>query len=94
MPQTAESNKTHTRTIMVQLCLSLIALYLVFIFAIDRTYPRMHCNIAAALVHYFVLTTMAWMAIEARYVYIKSVKILYLEEDRFVKNVLICAWGK
>ena len=96
IPQTAESNRIKTGTIIrVQLCLSLVALYLVFIFAIDRTFPRIHCTIAAALTHYFLLTTMAWMAVEARYLHIRSIKI-DSDEVGFMKNVLICAcaWGK
>ena len=79
---------------MVQLCLSLIALYLVFLFAIDRTYPKIRCIAAAGITHYFLLTSIAWMAVEARYLYIKSTKKLYPDEDEFVKNVFICAWGK
>ena len=81
---------------MVQFCLSLIGLYLVFIIAIDRTCPKIYCTIAAALMHYFILTTMAWMAVEARYLYIKLVKTVSVLPDGegFVKRAALGAWGR
>ena len=58
------------------------------------TCPQTPCIVGAAFIHYFVLTTMAWMAVEARYLYIKLVIIFNPEGDNFVKKAAIGAWGK
>ncbi|XP_072047497.1 adhesion G-protein coupled receptor G7-like [Amphiura filiformis] len=85
--------RTRPRNILIQLCVSLIALYLIFVVAIDHTCPRHACTVVAVLLHYFLLTTMAWMAVEARYLYIKLVRWYDPESDGFVIKSAVAAWG-
>ncbi|XP_072022860.1 adhesion G protein-coupled receptor L3-like [Amphiura filiformis] len=84
--------RTRPRNILVQLCVSLIALYLIFVTAIDHI-DNPACTVVAVLLHYFLLTTMAWMAVEARYLYIKLVRWYDPESDGFVIKSAAAAWG-
>ena len=52
------------------------------------------CIIVAALIHYFTLTTMMWMGVEARNLYSKLVIVFDSEKEWFMKAAALLAWGK
>ena len=52
------------------------------------------CVTVAALIHYFTLTTMMWMGVEARNLYSKLVTVFEPESDWFMKVAALIAWGK
>ena len=93
-PISSRHLRKRARSILINLCISLLCLYVVFIAGIDRTCPEVGCIITAVLLHYFTLTTMAWMAVEARYLYIKLVRVFDPEGTRFVLIFGLAAWGK
>ncbi|XP_072030117.1 adhesion G-protein coupled receptor G4-like [Amphiura filiformis] len=81
------------RKILIQFCISMLGLYFAFLLGIDSTGSEIGCIIVAALLHYFVLTTVLWMGVEARHMYIT----LVTESDRVGRRFLIkassFAWG-
>ncbi|XP_072032037.1 adhesion G-protein coupled receptor G7-like isoform X3 [Amphiura filiformis] len=81
------------RKILIQFCISMLGLYFAFLLGIDSTGSEIGCIIVAALLHYFVLTTVLWMGVEARHMYIT----LVAESDRvgrkFMFKASFFAWG-
>ncbi|XP_072025148.1 adhesion G-protein coupled receptor G7-like [Amphiura filiformis] len=82
------------RIILIHFCFSLLFLYVVFIAGVDTAVKsKVGCVVVAALIHYFTLSTMMWMGVEARHLYSKLVTILKLEKDWFMKVASLIAWG-
>ena len=52
------------------------------------------CVTVAALIHYFTLTTMTWMGVEARNLYSKLVTVFEPESDWIMRVASLTAWGK
>ena len=71
----------------------MLFLYLAFLLGIDSE-TEAGCIAATFLLHYFVLTTVFWMGVEARHMYITLVS----ESDRVGRKFMIKAgffsWGK
>ncbi|XP_072041705.1 adhesion G-protein coupled receptor G7-like [Amphiura filiformis] len=84
--------RKRSRVILIQLCASLILLYITFIVGIDRTCPRLPCRIIAIILHYAVLASVAWMVVEARFLYIKLVRVFEAESQNFVIKYSVAAW--
>ncbi len=80
--------------ILINLSISLIALYVVFLLAGHVTTVTALCGLVSALVHYFFLVFFAWTAIEAVYLYQKFVRVLSNPTKRFVIVGMCIAWGK
>ncbi|XP_072177359.1 adhesion G-protein coupled receptor G2-like [Diadema setosum] len=79
--------------ILVNLCLALLGLYLVFVIGIDRRYPTVGCLIVGLLIHYFLLASMSWMAVEAVNMYLCFVKVFDAHVSKFMQKACLCAWG-
>ena len=47
-----------------------------------------------ALLHYLTLTTMMWMAVEARNMYVSTVKVFPEDTPRYMIKAGLLAWGK
>ncbi|XP_022084125.1 uncharacterized protein LOC110975718 [Acanthaster planci] len=84
--------KTPSR-ILVCFCLTLLCLYLVFLVGVEQTSSRAGCIIAAVLLHYLSLASMAWMSVEATNLYLKLVKIFNSDVKHFMIKAGIAAWG-
>ena len=73
--------------------MSMLCLYLSFLIGIDSKSDS-GCLFAGLLLHYFVLSTIFWMGVEARHMYITLVS----ESDRVGRKFMIkaglFAWGK
>ena len=52
------------------------------------------CVFVAALLHYLTLTTMMWMAVEARNMYVSTVKVFPEESSRYMLKACLIAWGE
>ncbi|XP_071830277.1 adhesion G-protein coupled receptor G7-like [Apostichopus japonicus] len=84
--------------IHLNLCLCLLAFYVVFLvgdFVIDK--PR-HCNNIATTIHYLCLTTVAWMSVEALHMYLlfvkfKTPKLFQLKLRYFVPVSAVSVYG-
>lgn len=63
------------RQLLINICLALIALYVVFLLGGLATTITTLCGVMSALLHYFFLVFFAWTAIEAVYIYMKFVRV-------------------
>ena len=52
------------------------------------------CAFVAALLHYLTLTTMMWMAVEARNMYVSTVKVFPEYTPRYMVKACLVAWGE
>ena len=80
--------------ILINLCLALLGLYVVFIVGIDRRHPTTLCIVFGFLIHYFLLASMAWMLVEAVNMYLMFIKVLNVSISRFMFKAGLCAWGE
>ncbi|XP_071943033.1 uncharacterized protein [Antedon mediterranea] len=79
--------------ILCHLCVSLLGLYLVFLVGIDRTKKRRACTVIAGLIHYFLLTSIFWMSVQAIHMYYSFVKVYDAHISRFFLKACLFAWG-
>ena len=81
--------------ILISLCVSLLALLIVFLVGIEKTSNKVGCQVVAVLLHYFLLTTFFWMGVEAVNIYQMFVKVFRKgSERRFLLRSTLVAWGK
>lgn len=85
-------NSRH-RQILINHCVSLLLLYIVFLGGIDSVATDLICKAVAILLHYFLLTTMFWMAVEAHNMYMFLVKIFQRDVRHFILKASIFGWG-
>ena len=52
------------------------------------------CVFVGALLHYLTLTTMMWMAVEARNMYVSTVKVFPEDATRYMLKASLFAWGE
>ena len=48
----------------------------------------------AASLHYLTLSTMMWMAVEARNMYVSTVKVFPEDRPRYMLKACLMAWGE
>ncbi|XP_071961264.1 adhesion G-protein coupled receptor G6-like [Antedon mediterranea] len=78
--------------ILFNLCFSLLLLYTTFVIGIGLTSCPNCCIVVAILLHYFVLTTLFWMLVEAVNMYLKFVVIFYEETRSFMLKSAVLGW--
>ncbi|XP_033740678.1 adhesion G-protein coupled receptor G6-like isoform X2 [Pecten maximus] len=81
--------------ILINLCIALIAVNAIFIvgqqqYTLDNA---IGCKVVAVLLHYFLLSAMTWMAVEAFYMYLALVKIFNTYIRRFLLKCCLVGWG-
>nr|XP_054768439.1 adhesion G-protein coupled receptor G2-like [Lytechinus pictus] len=82
------------RLIMIQWCVSLLLLYIVFVIGIDQTQSPTACTAVAALLHYFTLSSVLWMGVEGVNLYILLVRVMDVPRTRrFMPVACLVAWG-
>uniref|UniRef100_A0A7M5XNR7 Uncharacterized protein n=1 Tax=Clytia hemisphaerica TaxID=252671 RepID=A0A7M5XNR7_9CNID len=81
--------------ILINLSVSLSAVLIIFLVGAEKTEPRIGCQVVAGLLHYFILTTFCWMAIEALNLYRNFVKVFSggASNFRFMVKCSIFSWG-
>ncbi|XP_030851523.1 adhesion G-protein coupled receptor G6-like [Strongylocentrotus purpuratus] len=89
-----------TNQIFICLCLTLLCLYTTFVIMISldtiRDYREVQagpCGFLTALVHYFVLSSIAWMGVEGYNTYLIIVKIFNSYIPNFMIKAFLAAWG-
>ncbi|XP_071804174.1 uncharacterized protein [Asterias amurensis] len=83
-----------SRLIFIHFCASLLLLYIVFLAGIDSARGSVGaCAFVAALLHYLALTTMMWMAVEARNMFISTVKVFPEDTPKYMLKACLIAWG-
>ncbi len=79
---------------LINLCLALLGLYIVFLVAGRVTSISVLCGIVAALLHYFVLVFFGWTAAEAVNLYMKLVVVLGKGTKYYVFKAALIVWCK
>ncbi|XP_038051555.1 adhesion G-protein coupled receptor G6-like isoform X1 [Patiria miniata] len=83
-----------SRQIFIHFCFSLFMLYIVFLAGVDNAKGSGgSCVFVAALLHYLTLSTMMWMAVEARNMYVSTVKVFPEDTPRYMLKACLIAWG-
>ncbi|XP_033108597.1 adhesion G-protein coupled receptor G2-like [Anneissia japonica] len=92
--------RSQPKQILCQLCLSLLGLYIVFLAEIDRTTeevegdPSLGCMVVGAFLHYFLLSSIFWMSVQAVNMYYLFVKVFKsLGVSYFLFKACLFAWG-
>ncbi|XP_071962407.1 uncharacterized protein [Antedon mediterranea] len=85
--------RSEPKQILCHLCVSLLSLYVVFLAGIDQTGNRRGCIAAGALVHYFLLSSIFWMTVQAVNMYYLFVKVFDTHVSRFLVKASLFAWG-
>ncbi|XP_071494561.1 adhesion G-protein coupled receptor G6-like [Diadema antillarum] len=88
--------------ILLNLSASLLFLYLTFVVVatfdelknkVDQDSSFWLCILAAALLHYFVLTSLTWMGVEGVNMYLLFVRVINCKIPGFMKKASLIAWG-
>ncbi|KAJ8043031.1 Adhesion G-protein coupled receptor G4 [Holothuria leucospilota] len=84
--------KQQTR-VHFNLCLALIGLYLSFLFGIDKADKPSVCRLMTSVIYFFCLSSMAWMSVEAFYIY----KLIWKCKRNNIKHLIsvgaLFGWG-
>ncbi|XP_039601464.1 adhesion G-protein coupled receptor G2 isoform X2 [Polypterus senegalus] len=88
--------KDYPAKILIQLCLALLGLNLVFLIdswiAIYKDVPGL-CIAVAVFLHYFLLASFTWMGLEAFHMYLALVKVFNTYVQRYMLKFCIVGWG-
>ncbi|XP_051542114.1 adhesion G-protein coupled receptor G2-like [Myxocyprinus asiaticus] len=83
--------------ILIQLCLALLLLNLVFLLdawlALYSEDAKGLCISTAFFLHYFLLASFTWMALEAVHMYLALVKVFNTYISRFMIKMGLAGWG-
>ncbi|XP_030852439.1 adhesion G-protein coupled receptor G2-like [Strongylocentrotus purpuratus] len=79
--------------ILINLCFALLGLYLVFVIGIDRRNTTADCVVVGFLIHFFLLSSMSWMLVEAINMYLLFVKVLAATVSYFMRKAALFAYG-
>lgn len=86
--------------ILLQLCIALLVAILLFGFGTQNVATDKQqeiCKVLAALVHYFLLSSIVWMSIQAYNLYQDIVKVFNtttLTHTEFMIRAGVVGWGK
>ncbi|XP_067947583.1 adhesion G-protein coupled receptor G4-like [Watersipora subatra] len=83
--------KDNPSKILLNLCSALGLLNLLFL-SLTQFGDSIPCAVTGALLHYALLASFAWMAIEAFYMYIALV-LVFSYIKRFILKVMLVGWG-
>ncbi|KAJ8019910.1 Adhesion G-protein coupled receptor G6 [Holothuria leucospilota] len=81
------------KQIILNLCVALLGLYCCFLVGINRTNNQIVCVIFGGLIHFFCLSTVAWMSVEATQLYLLLVKVIGAPVKNFLLKCSLIAWG-
>ncbi|XP_066279159.1 adhesion G protein-coupled receptor L3-like [Branchiostoma lanceolatum] len=82
------------RLVLINLCVALLAILVIFLAGINQTASPIGCTVVAALLHYFLLAALMWMAVEAVNIYRAVVLVFdHHVSENFVIKAAAVAWG-
>ncbi|CAG5131282.1 unnamed protein product, partial [Candidula unifasciata] len=81
--------------ILINLCLALLCSNLVFLLGMqDYSFGNIaSCKAVAVLLHYFLLASLTWMAVEAFYMYLALVVVFKTYYTNFILKCSLVGWG-
>ncbi|XP_070557346.1 adhesion G-protein coupled receptor G2-like [Ptychodera flava] len=85
--------KTRPQRILINQCIALLCLMLVFIAGIDQTHSYWGCISVAVLLHFFTLAAFMWMGMEAFNMYMAFIRVMPMYISYFMVKIGIIAWG-
>ncbi|XP_019626563.1 PREDICTED: adhesion G protein-coupled receptor L3-like [Branchiostoma belcheri] len=91
--RTRTGHTKNQRHAFINLCLALLAVLVIFLTGINRTASPIGCKVVAALLHYFLLAALMWMAVEAVNLYRAVVQVFDHVSENFVIKAGAVAWG-
>ena len=81
--------------LLMSFCVSLLALLIVFWTGVDKSSHKIGCQVVAALLHYFILTTFFWMGVETANMCRMFVMVFQRgSQKRFLLKSSLVAWCK
>ena len=84
-----KGHSTDRDVIHVNLCLSLLTAEIIFMFGIDKTANTALCSVISILLHYFFLSSFAWMFLEGFQIYELLVRVFESSKTSRVKHFLV-----
>ncbi|XP_035668965.1 adhesion G protein-coupled receptor L3-like [Branchiostoma floridae] len=82
------------RLVLMNLCVALLAILVIFLVGINQTASPIGCTVVAALLHYFLLAALVWMAVEAVNIYRAVVLVFdHHVSETFIVKAAAVAWG-
>ena len=84
-----KGHSTDRDVIHVNLCLSLLTAEIIFMFGIDKTRNTALCSIISILLHYFFLSSFAWMFLEGFQIYELLVKVFESSKSSRIKHFIL-----
>ncbi|XP_078701916.1 adhesion G-protein coupled receptor G7-like [Branchiostoma floridae x Branchiostoma belcheri] len=91
--RTRTGHAKNQRLVLINLCVALLAILVIFLAGINRTASPIGCKVVAALLHYFLLAALMWMAMEAVNLYRAVVQVFDAVSANFVIKAGAVAWG-
>ncbi|XP_019613587.1 PREDICTED: adhesion G-protein coupled receptor G7-like [Branchiostoma belcheri] len=91
--RTKTSHAKDQPIVLTNLCVALLAILVIFLAGINRTGSPIVCKVVAALLHYFLLAALMWMAVEAINVYRAVVQVFDSVSGHFLIKAGAVAWG-
>ncbi|KAJ8019912.1 Adhesion G-protein coupled receptor G4 [Holothuria leucospilota] len=88
-----ELRANQQKQITLNLCIALLGLYCCFLIVISWTFLSTICIIFGALLHFFCLSSVAWMSVESTELYLHLVKGIDTHGRNFVMKAALFAWG-
>ncbi|XP_071943652.1 adhesion G-protein coupled receptor G7-like [Antedon mediterranea] len=86
--------KPEPKKILCNLCASLLCLYIVFLAGIDQNKRNEYgCTAVGAILHYFLLSSIFWMTVQAVMMYYLFVKVLNSHVSNFLFKSILFGWG-
>ncbi|CAI9743438.1 adhesion G-protein coupled receptor G2-like [Octopus vulgaris] len=87
--------KLMTSKILVCLCISLAVSNLIFLVGMQEyaTTKPAACKAVAALIHYFLMTSLMWMSVEVLHVCLAAVVVSQTVQRSFMIRSSILSWG-
>ena len=86
-------NETQSR-IITGLSINLLALDVTIVAFVERTSQTTLCKVIAMAMHYFLLSSFAWMVVEAIHLYLKVIRVFNSDFHRFITKAIIFAQGE
>ncbi|KAJ8036420.1 Adhesion G-protein coupled receptor G4 [Holothuria leucospilota] len=80
--------------IILNLCFALLGLYLSFLIGIEQVHLEIGCTVFGAFIHFFTLSSVAWMSVEATNMYLLFVKVFNANIRHFILKASLVGWGK
>ncbi|KAJ8042986.1 Adhesion G protein-coupled receptor L3 [Holothuria leucospilota] len=92
-PTKSDKRARQQACIHLNLCIALLGLYLIFLIGIDRTQESLGCRLIASFIHFFCLSSMSWMSVEAFNMFMLFWKMRQTEIKYLTPMAIALAWG-